>query len=317
MRVLVAGASGAIGRRLLLALAQAGHEVAAITRHQPRLREIEALGARPLVCDVFDADRVRTVLGEIGPDAVINELTSLPQRVKPRSLADYYAANDHVRREGTRNLLDAAMRTNVRRLVSQSVAFWYAPTDGPIKSEDDALYLDAPHPIGAAVETIKWVEDQTRGASGLDGVVLRYGFVYGPGTWYSREGDVGRQVRQWRYPIIGKGQGLFSFIHIDDAARVTVDALERASPGIYNVVDDEPAGSREWLPVFAKALGAPPPLPVPAAIARLAAGKAPIAWMETLRGASNTKVKAELAWQPLYPSWRTGFQTLSQSRGSS
>jgi len=307
MMVFVAGASGAIGRRLLPQLVAAGHEVTAITRSEEKLEPIESMGARAVVCDVFDAAWLRQAVADSGAEAVIHQLTDLPQRVRPRRLKRYYAANDRVRQESTANLLDAAQRAGVRRIVAQSVAFWYAPGNDKVKTETDPLYLEAPAPIGPAVQTMKSVEDAVTGAEEIEGIALRYGFLYGPGTWYTRDGDVGRQVRQWRYPIIGKGEQVYSFIHLDDAAAATVAALERAAPGIYNVVDDEPAPAREWMPTFAKALAAPRPLRVPAFVARLAAGNAPLVWMASLRGASNAKVKRELGWSPRFPSWREGF----------
>ena len=307
MRVFLAGATGAIGRRLVPRLVEAGHEVTAMTRSKAKLGELRALGAEAVLCDVFDAGRLGTVMARAEPDAVINQLTDLPQSLNPRRLGEYYAANNHVRREGTTNLLSAARGAGVRRFLVQGAAYWYAPSGGPVKTEADPLYLDAPPPIGSAVETIKFVEDAVLSADGLEGVVLRYGFFYGPGTWYAKDGDVGRQVRKRRYPMIGHGEGTYSFIHIDDAAAATVVTLERAAPGIYNVVDDEPAEAAEWLPVFAEALGAKRPLRVPAFVARMLAGKALVEWSLGLRGASNERIKTKLGWCPRYESWRRGF----------
>jgi 2-alkyl-3-oxoalkanoate reductase len=307
MRVFLAGATGAIGRRLVPELVGAGHQVTAITRSKERLSRLYDLGAEPVLCDVFDAGRLGSVVARAEPEVVINELTDLPQSLNPRKLAEYYAANNRVRREGTRNLLSAALGAGVRRVVVQSAAFWYAPSSGPVKTEEAPLYLDAPAPIGPAVETMKSVEDAVLSAEGLEGVVLRYGMFYGPGTWYAKDGDVGRRVRKRRYPMIGKGEGTYSFIHIDDAATATVSALERARPGVYNVVDDEPATAVEWMPVYAEALGAKRPPRVPAFVARLLAGESLVEWSLGLRGASNEKIKEELGWRPRYESWRRGF----------
>jgi nucleoside-diphosphate-sugar epimerase len=310
MRVFLAGATGAIGRRLVPHLVEAGHEVTAITRSEEKLDELYELGAEPALCDVFDAERLGSVVAQAVPEAVINELTNLPQSLKPRKLKEYYAANNRVRREGTRNLLSAALGAGVRRFLVQGAAYWYAPAYGPVKTEEaPPPYLDAPAPIGPAVETISEVEDAMLSAEGIEGVVLRYGMFYGPGTWYAKDGDVGRQVRKRRYPMIGKGEGTYSFIHVDDAASATVAALERARPGIYNVVDDEPATAAEWMPVYAEALGAKRPLRVPAFLARVIAGDALVTWMLGLRGASNVKIKRELGWRPRYESWREGFFT--------
>jgi nucleoside-diphosphate-sugar epimerase len=307
MKVFLAGATGAIGRRLVPQLVEAGHEVIATTRSKEKLSALYDLGAEPVLCDVFDAGRLGSVIARAEPDAVINELTDLPQSLNPRKLKEYYAANNRVRREGTRNLLSAALGVGVRRFLVQGAAYWYAPTGGSVKTEAAPLYLDAPTPIGPAVETINEVEEAVLSAEGLDGIVLRYGFFYGPGTWYAKDGDVGRQVRKRRYPMIGQGEGTYSFIHVDDAASATVAALERARPGVYNVVDDDPATATEWMPIYAEALGAKRPPRVPAFVARMIAGDALVRWMLGLRGASNEKVKRELGWHPQYESWRRGF----------
>ena len=307
MKVFVAGATGAIGRSLVPQLIGAGHEVTAITRSREKLGGLYELGAEPVLCDVFDAERLGSVVAQAEPEAVINELTDLPQSLNPRKLKEYYAANNRVRREGTRNLLDAALGAGVRRFLVQASAYWYAPLGGPVKTEEAPLYLDALPPIGPAVETIKSVEDAVLSAAGLEGVVLRYGFFYGPGTWYAKDGDVGRQVRKRRYPMIGRGEGSYSFIHVDGAASATVAALEGAQPGVYNVVDDEPATAAEWMPVYAEALGAKRPPRIPAFIARLIAGDAIVEWSLGLRGASNQKIKDGLGWHPRFTSWRQGF----------
>jgi nucleoside-diphosphate-sugar epimerase len=307
MRIFLAGATGAIGRWLVPQLVEAGHQVIAITRSEAKLAYLRNVGTEPVLCDVFDAGRLGAVVAQAEPDAVINQLTDLPQSLNPRKLGEYYAANNRVRREGTQNLLSAALGAGVRRFVAQGAAYWYAQTGGPVKTEEASLYLDAPPPIGPAVETIKQVEDAVLSAEGLEGVVLRYGMFYGPGTWYAKDGDVGRQVRKRRYPMIGKGEGIYSFVHVDDAAAATVEALEGARPGVYNVVDDEPASAAEWMPIYAEALGARSPPRVPVFVARLIAGKALVEWMLGLRGASNEKIKKELGWRPRYESWRRGF----------
>ena len=307
MRVLLAGATGAIGRQLVPQLVEAGHQVTAITRSEEKLGMLGELGAEAVLCDVFDAGRLGTVVARAKPDAVINELTDLPQSLNPRRLAEYYAANNRVRLEGTRNLLSAALGAGVRRFLVQGSAYWYAPTGGAVKTEEAPLYLDAPAPIGSAVQTMREVEEAVLSADGIEGVVLRYGMFYGPGTWYAKDGDVGRQVRKRRYPMISKWEGTYSFVHVHDAASATVAALERARPGIYNVVDDDPATAAEWMPLYAEALGAKRPPRVPAFLARVIAGDALVTWMLGLRGASNEKIKKEIGWHPQYESWRRGF----------
>src|SRR5215210_7563091 len=307
MKVFLAGATGAIGRRLVPRLVEAGHHVTAITRKEKKLAELYELGAEPILCDVFDAGKLASMMTRAEPDAVVNELTDLPQSLNPRKLKDYYAANNRVRCEGTRNLLSAALGAGVRRFLTQGSAYWYAPTGGPVKTEEAPLYLDAPAPIGPAVETIKEVEDAVLSADGLEGVVLRYGMFYGPETWYAKDGDVGRRVRKRRNPMIGNGEGTYSFIHVDDAASATVATLEEARGGVYNVVDGDPATAVEWMPLYAEALGTKRPPRVPAFVARLIAGRALVEWSLGLRGASNEKIKEELGWRPQYESWRRGF----------
>jgi 2-alkyl-3-oxoalkanoate reductase len=307
VRVFVAGATGAIGRSLVAQLVEAGHQATAITRSKEKLGTLYERGAEPILCDVFDAGRLGTVVAQAEPEAVIDELTDLPQSLILRKLGEYYAANNRVRREGSINLLDAARGAGVRRFLVQGSAYWYAQSGGAVKTEEAPLYLDAPPPVGPSVRTIKEVEDAVLSAEGLEGVVLRYGFFYGPGTWYAKDGDVGRQVRKRRYPMIGHGEGTYSFIHVDDAASATVAALEGARPGVYNVVDDEPATAAEWMPVFAEALGAKRPPRVLAFVARLSVGGAIVKWTLGMRGASNEKIKRELGWHPQYKSWRQGF----------
>ncbi len=308
MRVFLAGATGAIGRRLVPKLLAGGHEVTALARSDAKASEVRRAGAVPAQGDAFDPEGLERLVVEARPDVVVNQLTALPAAVKPRKLAAYYAANDRVRREGGTNLLNAAISAGAKRIVVQSVAFWYAPGDGALdlKRESDPFYIDAPEPIGAAARTMEAVERQTL-ESGLEAVILRYGFLYGPGTWYTRDGDVGRQMRQWRYPIVGKGDGVYSFVHIDDAVDATVAALQRAPEGIYNVVDDQPMTARESMLLFAKAIGAPRPMRVPTAVARIAAGKAVVTWMESLSGASNAKLTDELQWHPRFANVETGF----------
>ena len=307
-RVFVAGASGAVGRRLVPLLVEHGHRVTAMTRSRDKLELLRSAGAEPVLCDVFDKPQLERTLQEAHPEVVISQLTDLPREgIKPRKLSDYYARNDRVRREGTANLLAAAQSAGAARFIGQSIAFWYEPSGPAVKDEDDPLWRSAPAPIGPAVEALEHSEQAVLGAEASDGVVLRYGTFYGPGTWHSPDGDIGRQMRKRQYPIIGLGEGRTSFIHIDDAAAACVAFVDRGSPGVYNVADDEPATANEWMPAFAAAIGAKPPRRVPRWLARLIAGKAIIEWTTTARGASNEKLKRELGWQAKYPSWREGF----------
>jgi nucleoside-diphosphate-sugar epimerase len=307
MKVFVAGATGVIGRRLVPMLVERGHEVTAMTRSPEKADEIRAMGAAPAIRDVFDGEGLRAEIGGAAPDAIVHELTDLPPNVDPRKAAEQLEGNDRIREEGTRNLVDAALAAGVRRMVAQSIAFLYA-FNGGLKTEDDPLFDDAPFPWSRSVRAMHALEDGVTKTDGLDGIVLRYGFFYGPGSSYAAGGYWAREVGRRRFPIVGKGSGVFSFIHIDDAAAATVAALEHGPPGIYNVVDDEPAPLSEWLPVYADAVGARKPMRVPKFMARLIAGSYTTRMATELRGASNRRAKSELGWQPHHPSWRQGFR---------
>jgi 2-alkyl-3-oxoalkanoate reductase len=308
VRVLVAGASGAVGRPLLPLLVEAGHEVVGTTRSESKADSIRSAGAEPAIVDVHDTEALRRVVAEARPEVVVNELTSLPD-VLDYSDSEAFAATNALRGQVGPMLAQIAAEGGARRLVVQSVAFFYAPVGGPVKSEADPL-LDLPE--GSAMAegppALRAVEDSALGTQGIEGVVLRYGYFYGPGTYYADDGSVAEQVRKRRFPIVGKGNGVFSFVHIEDAARATLAAVEGGATGVFNVVDDEPAPLSEWLPDYAEAIGAKRPFRVPSFVARLVAGKDVAAMATTLRGASNEKAKRELGWEPRYPSWRQGFR---------
>jgi len=299
VRVFLAGATGVIGSPLLPQLLQAGHEVTAMTRSVLRAAQLEAVGADPVVCDVFDADGVRAAVAAASPDAVIHQLTSLPARLdwgNPNLFDD----NNRVRTEGTRVLVDAALAAGASRMVVQSIAFVYAPTGDLVKEEDAALFTDAPPPLGATVAAVVEHEQRVTGTAGIEGLVLRYGMLYGPGTYHDRYGTTAADIIAARVPLVEGATGMYSWLHVEDAASAAVVALERGAPGIYNVVDDEPAPQPEWLPALAQALGADPPV----AAETSPPPEAPEMW---LRGASNAKAKRELGWRPRYASWRDGF----------
>ena len=303
MRVFVAGATGAIGRPLVSQLVAAGHEVTGMTRFPERAEGVRAAGAEAVVCDVFDADGVRGAIAEARPEAVVHQLTDLPADydTNPARLA---RGTNRLRREGTRVLLDAAQAAGARRFVAQSLAFVYAP-DGEWVKDEEAPLASAPEGV---VVSVRALEQAVLEAPALEGIVLRYGQFYGPGTWYAADGSIAERVRRRRFPIVGRGEGRFSFIHVEDAAAATVAAIERGRPGVYNVCDDEPAPLREWLPVYAQALGAKPPRRVPALLARMVAGATAAQAATVMRGAANGKAREELAWSPRYPSWREGFR---------
>jgi nucleoside-diphosphate-sugar epimerase len=308
MRVFVAGATGVIGRRLVPMLVEAGHEVVGMTRSEAKKGVIEEAGANAVICDVFSPVALRDAVSAAKPEVVVHELTDLPQNLDPRKMEEQTAGNDRIRIEGTANLVAAARAAGARRIVAQSIAFAYAPTGAPVKDEEDPLYRDAPWPWSRSVHALIELERCVAESKELEGLVLRYGWFYGPGTAYASGGHFAGEVRKRRFPIVGRGTGVFSFIHVDDAASATVAAVERAWPGIYNIVDDEPAPLREWLPIYAEAIGAKRPYRVPKLLARLVAGREVVNMATDLRGASNERAKRELEWRPRYATWRQGFK---------
>jgi nucleoside-diphosphate-sugar epimerase len=299
MRVFLAGATGVIGYPLVPQLLKAGHEVTAMTRSVLRAAQLEAVGAHPVVCDVFDGDGVRGAMADASPEVVIHQVTALPARLDWGN-PNVFDENNRVRTEGTRILVDAALAAGAGRVVAQSIAFAYAPTGDRVKEEDAPLFTDAPSPVGGLVAAIVEHERQVTGTSGIEGLVLRFGMLYGPGTYHDRRGSTAADIIAGRVPLVEGATGMYSWLHVEDAASAVVAALERGAPGIYNVVDDEPAPQPEWLPVLARALEADPP---PAAETR----PAPETPEMSLRGASNAKAKRELGWRPRYASWREGF----------
>jgi 2-alkyl-3-oxoalkanoate reductase len=308
VKVFVAGATGVIGRRLVPMLVERGHEVTAMTRSPEKADEVRVMGATPVIRDVFDAEGLRADVAAAAPDVVVHELTDLPADVDPRKAAEQLEGNDRIREEGTRNLVEAARAAGARRIVAQSIAFVYEMGGDALRTEDDPLFDGAPFPWSRSVRAVHALEDLVTKTDGLEGIALRYGFFYGPGSSYARGGHWAREVQRRRFPIVGKGSGVFSFIHVEDAAAATVAAVEGGRQGIYNVVDDEPAPLREWLPVYAEAVGAKKPMRVPRFIARLVAGAYTTQMATELSGASNARAKAELGWQPRYASWRQGFR---------
>jgi 2-alkyl-3-oxoalkanoate reductase len=313
MKVFVAGASGALGVQLVPQLVDAGHQVVAMTRTASKQDGLRALGARPVVADALDADAVTRVVGEAEPEVIVHQLTALsgPVRAMDMRRPDrIFAMTNRLRTEGTDHLLAAGRAVGARRVVAQSFAAWrWARAGGPVLTEDDPLDPDPPAPLRAGLAAILYLEHAVTTIEWGEGVVLRYGSFYGPGTAISPAPDavMAAAIRKRRFPLVGDGGGVFSHIHIEDAAAATVAAVERGEPGIYNVVDDDPAPVREWLPELADALGAKPPMRVPRWLARLAAGEAATIMMTDVRGSSNAKAKRELGWQLRYPSWRLGF----------
>lgn len=287
-------------------LVGAGHEVTGMTRREERAGGIRAAGASAVVCDAFDPEGLRETVGAAAPQAVVHVLTALPPKFNPKS--DYLAPTNRIRIEGTRNLLAAARAAGARRFVAESVSFFYEPEGSWVKDEEAPILSDAPGNLGAALAAIEDLERQVSDAGDIEGVILRYGWLYGPGTYYDRGGPQAEDTLKRRLPIVGRGTGTFSFVHVDDAAAATAAAIECGAPGVYNVVDDEPAALRDWVPVYAEVLGAKPPRRVPVWIARLLAGSATAEGAIKMRGASNAKAKRELGWTLAHPSWRQGFR---------
>jgi nucleoside-diphosphate-sugar epimerase len=307
MRVFVAGATGVIGRRLVPMLLADGHQVTGMSRSPNKVQALRAIGAEPVVADALDAQAVSAAVREARPDAVIHQLTSLPPRIDPRKIARDFATNDRLRSEGTRILVDAAQAAGATRLLAQSVAFAYAPGPvGTVHEEGDPLYLDSPEPFRRSANALHALE---RAVTDAGGISLRYGYFYGPGSSISASGSMGYEISRRRLPIVGHGQGVWSFIHVEDAARATVAALASGRRGPYNIVDDDPAPVCQWLPALAAALGAPPPRRIPAWLARPVAGSYGVSVMTSAQGAANELAKRELDWEPQIPSWREGFRT--------
>ncbi|MCZ6776780.1 MAG: NAD(P)-dependent oxidoreductase [Ignavibacteria bacterium] len=308
MKIFLAGATGVISRRLLPLLIHSGHEVTAMTRSQDHTNQIREYGGKPVVCNVFDKEKLYEAVVAAKPDVLIHQLTNIPRRINPRRVNKELAATNRLRAEGTTILLEAARLASARRFIAQSVAFAYGPSGQSKAVEEEPLYLDCPSAVADLVQAISKLESAVPGVPGIQGIVLRYGYFYGPGTIYATDGSFAEDVGRRRIPIVGNGQGIFSFIHVDDAAAATVIALDRGEPGIYNIVDDDPAPVGEWLPLYAELLKAPPPFRVPKFIGRLAAGPYGSYLMTEQRGASNDKAKKHLGWTPRFSTWRDGFR---------
>ena len=315
MKVFVAGASGVLGRSLVPQLVAGGHEVVGATRSQGKQELVRSLGARPVVMDALDAAAVAEAVAAAEPEVIVHELTALSG---PMSASDMRhperspmaAMTNRLRTEATDHLLAAGRAAGARRFVAQSfAAFRWARTGGPVLSEAEPIDPDPPAPLRAALVGILHLERTVPTIGWGEGLVLRYGGFYGPGTAISLAADapMAAPIRKRRFPIVGDGGGVWSHVHIDDAAAATVLAVERGASGVYNIVDDEPAPVREWLPVLAGALHAGPPRRIPRWLARLAAGEAATLLMTEARGSTNDKAKRELGWQPRYASWRQGF----------
>jgi nucleoside-diphosphate-sugar epimerase len=307
MRVFLAGATGAIGKQLVPRLVAAGHEVHGMTRSESKQAMLYELGAVPVVADALDPDQVAEAVGSVRPDVIVHQLTAIPASLDLRHIEREFALTNRLRTEGTDHLLSAGQAVGVRRFVAQGNIASYARLGGPVKTEEDAYDTSPPRQARANVEAIRHLEEVVLGAEWTEGIVLRYGWFYGPGTSLAPGAEQLELIRERKFPLVGDAGAVWSFIHVADAAEATVAAVERGSRGVYNVVDDDPAPVAVWLPALAHELGAKKPMRVPRFIGRLFAGEFGVVMMTELRGASNAKAKRELAWRPAHPSWRQGL----------
>jgi 2-alkyl-3-oxoalkanoate reductase len=309
MKIFIAGASGAIGSQLVAQLVARGHEVVGTTRSAAKTGALRALGAEPVIVDALDPDSVADVVARAEPEVIVHQLTALSGSLSFRNVKRGVAATNRLRTEGTDHLLAAGRAIGVRKFVAQSNYALLERTGGPVVDESGRIDPSPPKDVEEGVAALRHVEEAVTGTIWADGIVLRYGAFYGPATGIEAAPDavMAGLIRKRRFPIVGGGGGVWSWVHITDAASATVAAIERGKPGIYHVADDEPAPVRDWLPVLARALGAKPPRRVPAWPVRLLAGKGAAEIMTKARGISSEKAKRELGWTLQYPSWRTGF----------
>jgi nucleoside-diphosphate-sugar epimerase len=290
-------------------LVRAGHSVTGLARSESRAGVVRAAGADLVIADALGPSAVARAVQRARPEVIVHQLTAIPPDLDLRKFEEQFRLTNRLRTEGTDHLLAAARSFGVQRFVAQSYAGWpFARAGGPVKTEEDPLDPAPPPAFRDTLQAIRYLESAVLQASGIEGIVLRYGAFYGPGNALSENGALVQQVRRRQVPILGGGAGIWSFIHIDDAARATLAAVERGAPGIYNIVDDDPAPVSEWLPALARILGAKPPLRLPAWLGRLLVGEHAVVMMTGARGASNGKAKSELGWRPKWASWRDGFR---------
>jgi nucleoside-diphosphate-sugar epimerase len=308
MRILLAGASGAIGQTLIPLLVQQ-HDVFGAFRNPSHADRVKALGATPVILDALDADAVQARLSEIKPQAVLHQLTAIPARLDLRHIEREFEMTNRLRTEGTRNLATAAVRAGVERFIAQSFAGWpYARRGITLKTEEDDLDPTPPPQMKTTLDAIETLEHTVLREQGFTGIILRYGPFYGPHSSIAKDGAMVDEIRKRKVPVVGQGTGVWSFIHLHDAATATLAALNHAQRGIYNIVDDDPAPVIEWLPFLAQCTGGPPPRHVPNWLAKIAIGEHAVALMNDIRGVSNSKAKTELRWAPEWSSWREGFR---------
>ena len=310
MRIFVAGATGAVGKALVPLLVEAGHHVVGMTRSADKALWLQTVGAEAVVADGLDRSAVGNAVAQARPEIVIHQMTGLTGVKSFRRFDDGFALTNRLRTEGTDYLLEAARAAGVRRVIAQSFGNWnYQRSGSALKAEQDSFDPDPPKNQRKTLAAIRYVEDAVVGTKDFEGTALRYGNFYGPGTGFEAGGQQFEMIRKRRWPVIGDGAGVWSFIHIRDAAVATIAAIERGQRGVYNIVDDEPAPVAVWLPELAAAVGAKAPRRIPAWLGRLATGEVGVSLMTQIRGASNGKAKLELGWEPGYKSWREGFRS--------
>ena len=308
MKVFVAGSTGAIGRILVPQLVERGHEVIALVRDDRKAEALLAVGAKIVVADALNKEALTAAIRKAEPEVIIHQLTALAHAGNFKKLDEEFVLTNRFRTEVTDTLLAAARLVGARRFIAQSFCGWpFAREGGPVKTEEDPLDPNPPISFAKILAAIRYLEDTVRKTMDLQAFALRYGFFYGPGTGIAKDGPVAELIRKRMLPIVGNGAGIWSFIHVYDAARATVAAISSGSPGIYNVVDNEPAPVTTWLPALADAVGAKPPYRVPMWLGKLAIGEGGVSMMTQIRGGSNAKAKRELGWEPTYQTWRRGF----------
>ena len=308
MKVFVTGGTGAIGQFLLPLLVENKHEVVALTRSANKATKLEDIGVTPVIADPLDKQALTAAVRRAEPEVIIHQLTALSSAGNFRKFDQEFALTNRFRTEVTDTLLAAARTIGTRRLIAQSYCGWpYAKKGGPVKTEEDPLDPKPPESFTKTLAAIRSLEDKLRSTTFLEGIALRYGNFYGPGTAIGKGGVIIKMIKKRRFPIVGGGGGIWSFIHVIDAARATIAAISRGAAGVYNIADDEPAKVATWLPVLAKEIGAKPPRKIPHWLGELMIGKAGMMMMTQIRGCSNAKAKRELGWTPIYPSWRIGF----------
>ncbi len=308
MKVFVAGSTGAVGKHFVPLLIRHGHEVVALVRTSQKGKEAEMMGAKAAVADALDKVGLTAAIKQAEPEVIIHQLTALAGVGNLKKFDEEFALTNRFRTEVTDTMLEAARQVGTRRFIAQSFCGWpYAREGGPIKTEEDPLDSRPPASFRKSLRAIRYLEETLIGPVDLQALVLRYGYFYGPGTGIAKDGSIVELIRKRRMPIVGDGAGVWSFIHVEDMAHATMAAISHGEPGIYNVVDDEPAPVSTWLPALANAVGAKRPFRVPVWLGRLILGDGGVSMMTKIRGCSNEKAKRRLGWQPIYPSWRRGF----------